>query len=736
LERRVWDLDGRDLSHIPDEVVEAYDYFGATVDEGLAHIADELRLHYFIDLDNVFQMYRSDTVPAPFDLDNDAPDYVTTYPFREWSYARDSVELANAVLVEPEKRKHSRWSVDSTSIAAYGRQERFVSDGNLHRAKQARNVGARTLATTKDPTVEGGAIVDEPGIWAGMTVHVTEALWERDEDVFVSNVEIVGVDPHDDEGEAYLRSTLTFSDKRRRRRAAKDSINKNTRRRPGQVSDVNPYDIDAFGRVVAPPSWSEDASLGILNTYQASRGQTVDWDDIPFSVGSAAIAQASSYVGQWYKAWTTEDCGCPGLDNCFKGWMDIERWYYITVPAHPADAAGVLIAASAPALDGVAGSYGARVVVRSAYPTDTWQGTPVGTINAAGDIFIPIGLVPAAGGVLHVGLQAGWQCNYGMTVCGWTWPFTSGAENSGRYRASLSSPRWAVWDTEGGDMGSAATVAKAPWEGGNEWRDGGTEGSPVYGADGEAYYVTAEALGGHGLYMVGEREDEDEPRGPWSDTAWGVEVTFDVDAVGDVGTSGPRHIQVTTTGEGEAAVGTVHLGDSATAPGISVGGPTTTVYRAVTIVAGDRYRVRFDTRSGKVRGKLWRVLDGEPAAWDVETPMEETEDDADRWSLWVRCGNGVGDSQTVRIFRIRAQQDADDGKRVEKEYIGLASGTENRFASCHPFREGTLRAFVNGIGVGPSWEDGDGAAFKVDFWPTARSIIRASYVVDQGEGDE
>lgn len=740
LERHVWDLAGRDLSHIPDEYVGAYDYFGQSVNEALSQIADELRCHYYIDLDNVFQMYRSDTVAAPFDLDNEAPNFTTTFPFRQWNYAEDSVDLANAILVQPEKRKHSRWVKDASSIATYGRQERFVSDSNIHRAKQARAIGNRALNAAKDPQEESsGIVVHEPGLQAGMTVHVREALWDHDFDRFIKAVEIGALDPHDDNGEAYLVTTLTLGEanRRRKRKGHGQAIDKIERKRHGQVANVNTYDLDAFARVVAPPSWTTGSSVGTLASYQASKGEDVDGNDIAFAISSAAIYQASSYIGAGYKGWTTEDCGCPGLENCFKGWKDIERWFYLTVPTHPANAAGILVTFPAGTGNGV-GTAGARIVVRSAQPTDTWQGTVVGYANASASttVFIPIALVPAAGDVIHIGMQANWRCSYGSTACGWQWPFTTGDGNSGRFLCTPDlTPDWAIFSDAGGSMGALATPSGAPWEGGNDWNDGGVEGSPTYGVDGTAYYVDGgTSLSGRGIYVKGEREDDDQPWGPWSDGSWAVEFTFSVDAVGDTGTAGPRSIAVTTECEGENIVGTVHLGDSTNAPGISVTAGGATVYSAVSLTDTDKWRARFDTRSGKLRGKLWLVSDGEPASWNVETPMSETEDDADRFSLWVRCGQAGG--QEVRIYRLRAAQDANDGRKVDREFLGHANGVQTRFYTNHPFREGTLRVFVNGAGVAPLVEYGDDAEFTLDFRPTTRSIIRASYVVDQGEGDE
>lgn len=732
--RRVWQLDGIDLSGVPDEVVEPYDYFGSTVEEGLQHVADQVRGIFYIDLDNVFRFFRDDAVPAPFDLDRANPDYVTTFPFREWSDTKDSVELATAVLMEPERRRDALWIKDTLAIATYGRQERFVSDSNIHRRKGALNTAVRAINDTKNPATEATLVVHEPGLWAGMKVHVTEDDWGADEQRYVKAVSIAALDPHDDEDQAYLVTTVTLLDRRRRRSHPHRSINKNTRRRPGVHANTKLHDVDLFRRVVAPPAWEPGDSMGAFSTYQASKGEAVDGSDIPFVVGPAALPVAASYIGAGYLPWTSEDCGCPGLENCFKGWRDIERWYKLTVPTHPADMAGATVTVSTPALDGVAAARGARVVVLDHEPTDTWQGGVVGMVGSTGGtVFIPGGLIPAAGGELHVGLQAGWRADYGTTACGWTWPFTSGDGESGRYRASIGSPTWQTYTDDGGDMGAIAVPGDAPWDGGNAWRDAGVEGSPTFGVDGSAYYVTAAAPAGRGLYVVGEREDDDEPWGPWSDVGWAVEVTFSVGVVGD-STAGPRSIEVRTTGEGEQAVGTVHLGDADRAPGISVGGPTAIDYEAVALTPDDRWRFVVDTRANRVRGKLWRVADGEPAAWNVQVDPEETEDDADRFTLWVRCGQDGG--QTVRIHAIRARDAGHDGQRVDKEFLGHASGSTNRFQTCHPFRPGTLRVYVNGVGVGPAWEDGDDAAFRLDKRPTAGSILRASYTVDQGEGDD
>jgi hypothetical protein len=202
-----------------------------------------------------------------------------------------------------------------------------------------------------------------------------------------------------------------------------------------------------------------------------------------------------------------------------------------------------------------------------------------------------------------------------------------------------------------------------------------------------------------------------------------------VDAHG-AGTGGPRTIEVRTVGDLWRTVGTVHLGDATRAEGISVSAPTTTDYVAKALTTGERWTARFDSRSGKMRGKLWKVGDGMPAAWDVEVDIDETTDDGDRFELWTRVGNGAGNSQKVNILRLDAAQMARDDQRIVRERIGFASGDELLFKTSHQFREDTLRFYVNGVKTTPNKEWGDDAEASLDGRPTANMMIRATYIVD------
>lgn len=212
---------------------------------------------------------------------------------------------------------------------------------------------------------------------------------------------------------------------------------------------------------------------------------------------------------------------------------------------------------------------------------------------------------------------------------------------------------------------------------------------------------------------------------------WGLEVMFDISAAGLTNQAGLRQIEVTTTGHDERTVGLIHLGDMVRAAGLEVLGPTGSDYEAFTISASTRYLALFDSRSSyEMRGRIWNANNRMPANILVRTPLDETEDDADRWSLWLRGGNIVSE-QIIRVRRVRYLPSAHRaGMRIDRELVGRADGLTKKFYVNEQFREGTLRLIVNGTAITPEDEDPDEAWGKLDFWPTAGSVIRANYVVD------
>lgn len=736
----VWTLDGKEID-VPDQYVEPYDYYGATIREALQQVADEKRLFFYVDLDNVFHMFRTETIAAPFSLDNEAPDYVSTFPLYEWNRTPDSTELANAILVEPEHRSRARWSKDAESITAYRRHERFISDTNLENAQQATNVGERALAQSKDPEDEATCVVKEPGLRAGMTIGIREAKWDHDFSRIIESVEIHAVDPHDEAGEAMLYQELTLVERKPGRggRGHSPGQNRNTRTRPGRTADTEPRVLDDFPTDVPAPTITTGTTItsAIGQRWSVSRGVDLSGnDDGPIVTFSPTLAFAQSSIGH--------EPAYEGA-NTHRGWWEREAWWHYSVPTHPASPAGHRVTLNpmvSPSGYALAPGVFLEIVVRDSVPTDIRQGTLVGTLPVATTgavVDIPIGLIPDAGGDVWIGVRAGWQADYGASATGyWTWPYASTATQldsngvgylgrSGRDLAPVlqGSAVWLVYSSAGGDLGSIASPTGAPYQGGNAYHDAGSEGSPVYSVSAGTLQLTGP--GAHGWYVLGSREDDDEPVGAWSDVAWGTEITFSVSST-DATDTGTRAIEITTTGEGEKTIGTVHLGDTTRAEGISVGGPDVVQYAPVDISTVDRWRALFDSRSGEMRGKLFLATTRQPANWLLRTTMGETEDDADRYALWLRAG-ADGTPPTIRIHRIRYLPPARPGSRVVRELLGRADGLTKRFYPSHAFREGSLRIMVNGTPIAPETEDPDGLWGQLDWWPTTGATIRATYIV-------
>jgi len=202
----------------------------------------------------------------------------------------------------------------------------------------------------------------------------------------------------------------------------------------------------------------------------------------------------------------------------------------------------------------------------------------------------------------------------------------------------------------------------------------------------------------------------------WSDVSWAVEVRFSASALATGGS-----ITLTTTGPGAKTIGTIDLDAT---PGISVAGPVEADTATAAIGAGETWVAKFDSRSGLFRGKVWAATAQEPAAWDVEVAIAGTEDDADRFDLWVRAGTG----QTVYVYDITSFPAARPGEEVVTEWLGIASGDTNRFVTNHRYRDGTLIPWVLGVADPATVESGVTTEFDLDAYPTVDSPIRASYI--------
>jgi hypothetical protein len=709
-----WRLDGRELD-VPDEDVERQDMYGMTVAEALDSVANEVGLRYWVDLDNVLHVEKATTTSAPFDLSNVAPNLTTTFPFREFSYRRDTTELANAVLVEPEKRDDSKWAVAQANIDLYewgrstGRQELFVAAEEIRTARAAERHADAQVQRTKQAEGEVTLVCFQPGIWAGMTVNVEEALWDIDAPFKVVRVDISAVDPHDETGKAYMRCELTLNTKRKRRKPKMG-------RPEGETADTTPKVVDRFGRTVQPKATEPGDALGVgWTAYHVEYGMNGLYapgvEILDIGIGGTSVLVESGFSNQ---PWTHPGVYCGIGFGAWSGWHALEAWFQLTVPAVPAGMAGIRFDVTPDT------PYGAATVILvrtlSGIPTAGGQGGLAGTIPVTGttSVLIPAAQIPAEGGELWVGFAYGW----GVDLSPWTgldsyvcvtvpragrW---SGERGGGMVWAGPSAASWEVLTSGDTDWGTT--------ESDSTWQDAGVEGSPVAGMDGESFYV--EGAGGQGLYLEGERDAEDEPAGSWSDVSWATEITFTASSLATGGS-----ITLTTTGQGQQTIGTIDLDAT---PGISVAAPATVESAAVAIGTGEQWVAKFDSRSGSMRGKVWPANTQEPAEWNVEVPMSETEDDADRFEMWVRAGAG----QTIRVLGIKSYAAARAGEAVVTEWLGAASGDTNRFVTNHRYRDGTLIPWVLGVADPAIRESGATTQFDLDMVPTATSGIHASYI--------
>lgn len=301
--------------NLPSGDVDPYDADGATVREALDALAEQLRLSFYVDYDADLHIFRTETISAPFALNDRDPDFVTSFPYREWSETDDSVELANAQYVQGEQGV--AWVEDSASIAQWGRQERSISDPELRTAAQIANAGARANAEVSQPLIDGQCEVWEPGLRAGMTVLLTNDLHALEEVTrIITKVTIEAVDPHDDDGEAYVKTLVQYSDRRRARPFRKP-------RHPDR--DAEPGDGDS----VPAARWCHEILAGRLGLASASRYESIpDEDNFDGPDGPTnKVIQQNSHPHNI--PWTAGVCAL-GLGG-WGGMAVREQWFELTV---------------------------------------------------------------------------------------------------------------------------------------------------------------------------------------------------------------------------------------------------------------------------------------------------------------------------------------------------------------------------------------------------------------------
>lgn len=447
----------------------------------------------------------------------------------------------------------------------------------------------------------------------------------------------------------------------------------------------------------------------------------------------------ASTSGDFNTGWTytPSEFGCGIGPGSGSGWLERERWFSLPIPAHPADMAGLTFAVTIGNPGTSVPENTVHVRVRDAEPTAGRQGAIVATIPiGSSTVYIPAANVPAEGGTIWIGFTPGWQADYDLdayapagypAVCWVGWHGLPFRGNGFLNVVSFADFTWQTYTAEADDLGTTPELdgENDPWEGGNSIIDMGAEGSPTAAMGGGSFVVTGE--GGRCIAIVGELEDEDEPNGPWSEP-WRTSFEFMVSDLGDTGDSQLSHIEVTATRAGERLTGTVHFGDTGHAAGISVATPEGEAFTAVTITADVRWAVRFDDRSeGWFRGKLWKVSDGEPAAWTVEVAVpDESDEEGDRVVVCIRAQAG----QTITMYQLTAMASAQGG--MVHERLGIASGDTDLFITSHQFVAGTLEYEFAGVFAPPVRESGATCEGWTDYKPTAGMVVWARYLSEGG----
>ncbi len=402
----------------PSMTLDAATYDGMTVREALDQVADEARVHWYVDFDADLHLARDEVVSAPFALDDTDPDHVTSFPYSEYRRSRDTTDLATAVYVQGESDQS--WVTDSGAIATWGRQERSVNDGDLRTSTQRARAGDRALAEQAAPVVDGSLVCWEPGLRGGMKATLRNDLWSLDTTIVLISVDITAVDPHDEDGEAYLRCEVRFRDRRRRRSSHRDVTNRNTRKRKGASSDA-------------------EADVTDGTTLAVTARQSCH-DSLVEDAWSGLFAAGTPYVGSWISqntAYTVS--GCPlGGGLWGPGGVTWEAWYTVGASGIGGSLGARVEIGALGSLLGVADGGTFLVGWANAAPSHLRDFTVIGTIgDVGGTVYVPGSLI-VDGGTNFLVIAPAWHATLGWAVCAdvlaspFGGPVIGGEGNSGR----------------------------------------------------------------------------------------------------------------------------------------------------------------------------------------------------------------------------------------------------------------------------------------------------------------
>jgi hypothetical protein len=760
--------DGVDL---PDEIIEAASYGGMTVREALDSVADEMSLFYYVDYEGPsgdLHMFREEILAAPFDLDDTAPDYSTSFPYSEFSRERDTMELTNAVKVIG--KRHTRTVTDEDSIAAYGRQESIIVDDTLRTAEQVRAAGRRRLLQLAEPIVDGSLVCWEPGLHAGMRVGIVNDLWGIDSNFIVTGVDISAVDPHDDDDKALLRSEVRFTDRRRVGRFPgagrhKKSGNKKDDSTAADVGtccapvgigeetlteatqDAASYAMVPEAGLVAPPVDYEAGDTVILfrgvvspdgGPSSAGHRVTVPAPSGGHILSSGRLAVREDHFpidGSEPALWTVE---APTNPSSAEGWI----WHRIRgfttgVDESHHDDESTLFAQSSVGPDDVALGYSdtsilyQRLMLSESTDDEGYvsEATEPSGSGLVGSIRIDGG---GDHGEMWLAVAHGpTQATDPATFDDWVFDDPNQGDVHG-VALRVGSPYTGAGYDSVIPPSSAVTVTVlpvGPWEGGNVGVDMSID-PPAVSVDAGVLVLTSDETGkDYWLQFDGP------PDMPTELDDFTLTVPFELDVAGSLSDPNERYVGVYLIIAGQQVEFYARLGDAVRPQGVLISAAGLT-FVAKDITEGAQSYLKMRLSGGVAYAKMWSGT--EPSAWDVTTSDLEPNPDEDFFALTVMLGNDGAPAQELRISPLLVSGGALAGEAVDWHIVGYGDGTETTFETPYAYDELSLQVRVDSQvlqGAAIADMDGAGAAFTLSRAPygdpsdaTGSSVVEAKYV--------
>jgi hypothetical protein len=709
-------------------------------------------------------MFREEILAAPFDLDDTAPDYSTSFPYSEFERERDTMELTNAVKVIG--KRHTRTVTDAASIAAYGRQESIIVDDTLRTAEQVRAAGRRRLLQLAEPIVDGSLVCWEPGLHAGMRVGIVNDLWGIDSNFIITDVEINAEDPHDDDDKALLRSEVRFTDRRRVGRFPgagrhKKSDNKKDTETvadvgtccapvgigeetlteatgtPGSysivpvegcivppVSFVTGDTVVLFRGVVSPSGpaleghYVSDPEMAFVNSGSSGRRvwrhETRDIDGTEpecwtISLDSA-LPDAEGWIWHVIKGGYTNTASDnksligtgSGLepDDVALGWSDTNLLLQRLVMYESIDDEGYVSEATAPPGSEIVGSI--RIDGGGDHG-EMWMAVSHGPVQSTD---------PAT--------FNGWAFDLPNAGSVRGMVFRVGSPYTGPGYDSIILPESTV---------TVTVLPVGPWEGGNVGVDESVD-SPAVDVDAGVLVLSSDTTGKDYVLRFSGPPDM-----PTELDDFTLTIPFELDVAGDLTDPGERYVGVIVTIDGQQASFYARLGDAVRAQGVLIAGSGET-FVAKDVTEGAQMYLKARLSGGTAYARMWTGT--EPTTWDVTTSALATSAEEDSFVLDVQLGNDGAPAQELRISPLLVSGGALAGEAVDWHIVGYGDGTTTTFETPYAYDELSLQVRVDNQvlqGAGIADMDGAGAAFTLTRAPygdpsdeTGSSVVEARYI--------